>query len=80
MWGNWECPNCGSKWIGSMGWDWILLEPENKDKLDRLLITGCGCKKIEDPVYPTMSASSMNFVESDKRKELCGGGQQNDDL
>lgn len=71
IFGSWECPNCGSTWTGSIGWDTSLLN--DKDRLNRLLQTGCGCEPVDDPVYPEGSASCMGFVESDKRKELRGG-------
>ena len=70
LFGKWECPNCGSTWSGSIGWEMSLLNPENKDRLNRLLQTGCGCEPVDDPVYPEVSASCMGFVESEKRKQL----------
>lgn len=65
IFGNWTCPNCGSTWVGSIGWG-----PYTDDEIDRILRTGCGCAEVENPMYPRMSASSMGFKESDKRKRL----------
>jgi hypothetical protein len=70
IFGSWECPNCGSTWTGSIGWDFSILQ--DKDRLNRLLQTCCGCEPVDNPVYPECSCSFMNGIESDKRKELRG--------
>ena len=68
MFGTWKCPNCGSTWSGSIGWDLSVYEDE--DRLNRLLQTICECEPVDEPVYPLMSCSVFDFEESDKRKEL----------
>lgn len=68
LFGKWECPNCGSTWTGSIGWDFTLLD--DQERLDRLLQTGCGCEPVDKPEYPRMSASCMGFEPSEKRKQL----------
>lgn len=78
IFGNWTCPNCGSTWTGSIGWDYSILEDE--DRLNRLLQTGCGCEPVDNPVYPKGSCSCMDFVASEKRKELVAKQRENEDV
>ena len=68
LFGSWKCPNCGTIWTGSIGWDSSLFD--DMDKRRRLLLTMCGCTEVEDPVDPEGSFSVMDVVISDKRKEL----------
>lgn len=75
---SWKCPNCGSTWTGSIGWDYTILDDE--DRLNRLLQTMCGCEKVENPEYPEGSCSVMDAFESDKRKELVAKRQENKDV
>lgn len=64
--------------LNNIGWDMSLLGDE--DRLNRLLQTGCGCEPVDDPVYPEGSASCMDFVASEKRKEMVAKRRENKDV
>ena len=65
--GNWECPNCGTTWTGSIGWSM----PEDQEALNKMLHNICGCSgPIEGAKTPLMSSSVMHVVISEKRKEM----------
>jgi len=64
LFGHWECPNCGTTWTGSIGWQ----PPTDEEELKNMLHNMCGCSgPIEGAQTPVMSASVMNVKLSDKR-------------
>lgn len=53
IFGSFQCPKCGSEWVGSIGW----IYSGGQKELDKLLLNLCGCEgKIDE-------------VPFDKRKE-----------
>ena len=63
--GHWECPACHSTWTGSIGW-----HMPSEEELPNMLHNMCGCDgRIEGAKTPLLSASVMNFVQSEDRTQ-----------
>jgi len=67
VFGSWECPNCGTTWTGSIGWN----PPTDEEDLKNMLHNMCGCSgRIKGAATPEGSCSVMNAKISDKRKAM----------